>query len=108
MLDFLNLFLVPIISLSIYLRRADKKVAADFELLRLYSYFTIALCIGCFIVMELLEFLVGLGAKPSSQFYTIVATVLAFFMPYLFEIYQKYFDVRCEIDGKDESTKEIK
>ncbi len=100
MIEFLNVFVVPLISLSVYARRFNKPLAFDCTNLVRYGCLTVADFIVVFFVMKAFEILFGIGGLPSSQFYTIIAVAVAFLLPYIYEIYKKYVNISCEIKEK--------
>ncbi len=105
MLLFINLFIIPIISVSIYSRRSDKPVKLDFESLFLYVYFLVGILIICYVITKIPEVVYGIDIGPNSRVYSVVDACVAFILPYICEIYRKYVNIRCEIKGKNESDK---
>ena len=104
MITFFNLFFVPLVSIFVFYRRNNMILKPDFGFFRLYALFSIAVSIVTFLFMKLLTITTGLGATLESQVYTIVASGIAFLLPYIFEIYSKYIDIRFEVKGKDENV----
>lgn len=104
MVEFLNIFVVPLISVEVYARRFNKPLVFDYVNLVIYGCFTVMDFIAEFFVMKALEGLWGIGGLPSSQFYTIIAVATAFLLPYIYEIYRKYVSIRCEIKGKQKKS----
>ena len=98
--EFLNVFLVPIISLVIYTRRFNKSMGWDVITFARWAIFSVVDTIVTYIMMKVLEFSVGIGAEISSQLYTIIACAVAFLLPYIVEFYKKYIDIRLEIKDK--------
>ena len=101
-MEYLNLFVIPVISLYIYGKRAGKEIGLKFESLALYSFFTVATAVISFALLKFCEMTFGFGAEPGSQVYTLVALLVAFVMPYVLEMYRVFINIRCEIKGKNE------
>ena len=106
MVTFLNLFFVPMISVFVFYRRNKKELFPDLDFFKQYVIYTIAVTIATFLTMKILTIITGFGATSESQVYTIVATIIAFLLPYIFEIYSKYIDIRFEVKGNDEGTED--
>ncbi len=97
MIEFLNVFVVPLISMSVYARRFKEPLAFDCVNFVRYGCLAVADFIAVFFAMKIFEFLIGIGGDPSSQFYTIIAVTVAFLVPYIYEVYKKYVNFSCEI-----------
>ena len=102
MLSFLNIFMIPVISLSIFSRRSYEPLTADIGTLVRYCLFAIGVSIGTYFVLQILKSAVGIEPLVESQLYTIIAAIVAFLLPYIVEICMKYIDIRCEIKKKKE------
>lgn len=100
MMEFLNVFCVPAICFHIYCRRLNKEMVFDCRNLVRYFIMSVAIFVITFIGMKVLGAVVGLSAGPDSQFYTLVAVVVSFILPYVYEVYKKYVNVSCEIKEK--------
>ncbi len=97
MLSFLNVFVVPVITLSIYSRRFGVSIEKNAKTLVHYCISVIWVTIMTYVAIELMKTLVGIAPILESHLYTIIASVVAFVLPYCYEIYKKYVDIRCEI-----------
>lgn len=100
LIEFLNIFFVPVISLAVYFRRQNKELTFNMNFVVKYVIFSVVVLIVTYMIMKALEVTIGVGALPSSPLYTIVATFVAFVLPYIYEIYKKYLDIKCEIKSK--------
>ncbi len=100
MIEFLNIFVIPLISISVLEKRGRVKASFDFRFVMQYALTTVLVFLATFFVFKITEVLAGISAEPSSQFYTVVAVILAWLMPYLYEIIRKYIEVRVEIRKK--------
>ncbi len=102
MLEFINYFCVPCISMIIYGKRNNVDMSKfSMESLMRYGIYIVVNSILTFFGFKVTEALAGIGALPSSNVYTIVAVLVAVIVPYIQEIIRKYFDVKVEIKKKD-------
>ena len=93
-------FIVPLISMSVYARRFKEPLVFDCVNIVRYGCFTVADFLVVFFAMKAFDILFGIEGLTSSQFYTIIASVVAFLLPYVYEIYKKYVNISCEINEK--------
>ena len=105
MLLFINLFFIPVISVSIHYRRSNRKIMADFDALTVYVAYLFVIVSVCYVITKIPEVMMGFEISIYSRIYTILAGIIAFILPYAYEIYKKYIDIRCEIKGKNENSK---
>lgn len=103
-LEILNIFLVPVVSLSIYSRRMGRPIRGNGDTLAAYAWFAVAIAIISFIGMKIMGRVIDIDAQPSSQFYTVISCIVAFFIPYIYEIYKKYVDIKCDIEKKNDDN----
>lgn len=101
MIEFLNMFLVPFISLGIIVKRDNISKQLSFDLVMLFAGMAVANAVGVFFVMQLIKALVGIYAYPNSQTYTIVAAVVAVIVPFVREVVKKNAEISVEIGKKD-------
>ena len=101
MLSFLNIFMIPVISLSIFSRRSHEPLTADMWTLVRYCLFAIGVSIGTYFVLQVIKIAVGIEPLVESHLYTIIAAAVAFILPYIVEICKKYIEIRCEIKKKE-------
>ena len=100
MVSFINLFFVPVIALSVYYRRFDKTISNNARLIVDYCIFAVAVNIGSYVIAEVLTRTIGIGPSTDSILYMIISVPVAYIIPYLYEIYKKYVDIKCEIKKK--------
>ena len=100
-MEILNLFVVPVISLSIYSRRMGRPVKGNGDTLTAYAWFSVVIAIISFIGLKIAGRIVDIDTQPSSQYYTVIAFITAFIIPYIFEVYKKYADIKCDIEKKN-------
>ena len=103
MLEFINYFFVPSISLVIFCKRNNvtmKEIQLD--ILAKYCIYVVIDAIATFCIFKLLLALIGIEAYSTSNVYTIIAVIVAILVPYVQEIINKYFEVRIEINKNNE------
>lgn len=100
-LEILNIFVIPLISLSIYSRRMGRPIKGNGDTLTAYAWFAVVIAIISFVGLKITERLINIDAQPSSQFYTVISCVVAFLIPYVYEVYKKYIDIKCDIEKKN-------
>ncbi len=105
MIEFVNILLVPVITLSVLYRRSGKPFEKSFTCLKEYVYAVIAVLIATFAIIKVAESLIGIGPTPESPVYTIPAVIVAFVLPYIYEVIHKYMDIKCEISAKNKEGK---
>ena len=101
MLELFNLFVVPTICVAVFYRRSEKSVIR-FLLIKDYCVSMVAVANISFVVLKMSELSIGIGAEIDSQVYTLVATFVAFVLPYIYEVLKKYISIRCEIKINEE------
>ncbi len=100
---FVGYLLIPFISLGIDLRRSKREVKLSLQTFMLYVSYTVAVILTTYVIRLVLSRLgVGVNTDPGSDIYTVIATAVALIAPYVKEIITTYFNVRCEIKGKDQ------
>ncbi len=102
MVEFLNVFIVPVVSFHVYARRFNAPLELNLRNFVRYCCLTVVDFLGAFFILKILEIITGIGAMPSSQFYTVINVIVAYIVPYIYEIYKKYLNIRCEIKEKHE------
>lgn len=97
MLEFINLFIVPFITLNgIYKRKkVEKKLDASFIID--YAISVIAVYICTYVVMAITTLAINIGGDTTSKFYLFVAIIVAFIIPYVYEIFKKFVEVSFEV-----------
>ncbi len=101
MIEFFNLFIVPVISLGICVRRSKMNMSFSFEMLFLYAKMAVSNAVAVFFVMQVIKALVGVYAYPNSQTYTLIAAFVALIIPLGAEIVAKNAEISVEIEKKN-------
>lgn len=102
MLEIVNLLFVPFISLHIWYRRHKLTMGRNFETLSDYVFWVVADLAVTVLFMIALKLTVGRGADPNSTTYTVVDLFFALILPYVHEVFRKYFEVKVEITERQE------
>ena len=106
MQTFINLFLTPLIALSVRHRRNGSSIhSLDMALIAEYGSLAVCLYILCTLIAKLLSTMLYLGTPTDSFRYTLVATVVSFLLPYIEEIIRKCFSICCLIRPKKTGDK---
>lgn len=103
MLEIVNLLFIPFVSLHIWYRRHDMKIEKNISTLTDYIFWVVADLVVCVLCMTALKLVAGMGADPDSITYTIVDIFFAMILPYIHEVFRKYFEVRVEITERKEN-----
>ena len=100
-LMFIDYLLIPVLSLSIDLRRSGRQASASLANFMRYVAYTVAIFIITYVIRVVLSRLgIGASSEAGTGLYTILATVIALVAPYVKELAVTYCNVRCEIKGK--------
>ena len=100
-ISFLNVFIVPVISVSVLWRRFGINENNIKNHIIQYCNWAVIDNIAPYIAFKILQFYIGICATTESQLYTIVSACLAFILPYFYEVCMKYTSIKCEIKEKD-------
>lgn len=100
MIEIINLFFVPFITLYIVKKRKSEEMAFELKIISEYAIYAIEIAIISFLCMKITGVLFGIDASTTSQVYTVVSSVIAFVMPYIHEIIQKYIKIRLEVNER--------
>ena len=85
--------------------RASLNSVDKMRTLLLYASYTTAIAVCVYIIRLVVSRLgINIDTDPGTGIYTIIATAVTLVMPYIKEIIVTYFNVRCEIKGKKETT----
>ncbi len=101
MLEFVNLLFIPFISLHIWYRRHDLKIEKNISTLSDYVIWVVADLVICAVIMIVLGKFVGIEAHPDSMTFSIAECFLAIILPYIHEVFRKYFEVKVEITKRN-------
>ncbi len=91
MLSFLNLFLVPFISVSIYSRRHHETVTLSGTWLVRYAVFAVCNVPVSFAGIYAVRFFLHREVFKESARYTVVAMCVAFVLPYVCDFFNMVF-----------------
>lgn len=109
LITFINLFLIPFISLRIYCKRHTIEWKITFELAYRYALFCILNLPFTRIACSLLKKIFGTVYLADSSKYTLIAIITATLLPILVEIVEHYVKIDVDIDyKKNKKTKDKK
>jgi hypothetical protein len=91
MISFLNLFLVPFISVSIYSRRHGETVTLSGTWLVRYAVFAVCNVPITYAGIYAVRFFLHREVFQESARYTVVAMCVAFVLPYVCDLFNKVF-----------------
>ncbi len=100
---FVNVFILPLISLYIYMKRQNKELLFTFENVCKYSIF---LSVG-FVFNKGISIVIKTFFSKNIDLnfaaYTAIGIITFALLPLLFEIFKKYFSVKLEVkkNGKE-------
>ena len=96
---FMNLFFVPSVSVYIYSKRTGQLNKP----LDIFCICSIWICV----IFALMHFVRSIFSHIFSIYiplddgkYTVIALIVAFFMPYICEIFAKSISIKCKIERK--------
>ena len=102
---FINAFILPIISLYIYLKRGKKDLVFNFENLCRYSLFLVVGVIFNKAITVIIRTLLSVKSDLNYSSYTIIGIFTFALLPILFEIAKKHFSIRIEGKNEEEQKK---
>lgn len=97
MQEFINLFFVPFIAVSIIYKRKKIEPKFDASFLIRYALSVLGVFIGTYAIMSITTLALGIGGDSTSNLYLFVSIIAAFIIPYVYEICGKYIKVSFEV-----------
>ena len=91
MIGFVNLFLVPFLSLSIWSRRRGETVTLSGQWIVRYAVFTVCNLPVSHLTIRLVRRFLHRDIAGTSVRYTVIAMCVAFLLPYLCDILNTVF-----------------
>lgn len=91
MTGFLNLFLVPLLSISIWSRRRGETVTLSGQWVVRYAVFTVCNLPLSHLIIKLVKRFLHRDIMGNSVRYTVIAMCVAFFLPYLCDMLNMVF-----------------
>lgn len=108
LITFINLFLIPLISLRIYYKRSSLEATFNFELVFRYALYCILNLLFARITCSLLEKTIGLVCLADSSKYTLIALITASILPFIVEIIEHFIKVDVTINYKEKNKNKEK
>jgi hypothetical protein len=91
MLCFLNLFLVPFLSVSVWSRRRRETVTVSGTWIVRYAVFTVCNAIVSHVIVYGVRFLLHRQITEESSRYMVIAVLMAVLLPYLCDFFNLLF-----------------
>lgn len=103
----IHVFFIPMISMMVYYKRNNKSFELNGEFLTRYAIFTSVVITLAKIVTSVIFKITAVRLKIDSTYFAVIAICVAFFIPYIIEIFKKNVEIKCEIKNeKDENNNE--
>lgn len=96
MLEFINLFLVPFISVNIFYKREKYEKKLDASFLVRYALCVVAVYFCTYLVMSVTRIAIGISGDQTSSFYSMVAIMVSFIVPYIYIILARFAKISFE------------
>ncbi len=93
----IHVFFTPMISMLIYYRRNNKVMDLNGEFVLKYGIFTSIVITISKIITAVIFKITNIRLKIDSTYFAVIAIVVAFLLPYIYEIFKKNVEVKCEI-----------
>lgn len=100
LISFLNLFIVPVVGLTIYCRRHSGEGVLSKMDMALYSVFVVLNFLSTNILLEVVEKLFFVQIHLEMSKYTMVALLSSILLAFMAEGIRKYLQVNVEISPK--------
>lgn len=94
---FINLFLLPIISLYLYNKRNKKELLFNFENICLYSLYLSVGSICNKAIIVIIRFFLTVQININSSYYTAIGVLTFALLPIIFEIIKKHLSIIVEV-----------
>ena len=101
MLEVVNLFLVPLITYYILCKRKHRNMNCAVKDFVIYGISSVCVAVGTLIVLTAMELVIGVGADSTSKVYLFLSVIIAFCLPYIYEILSKYISIKLEIKERN-------
>lgn len=109
-IGFINLFFIPFISLRIYCKRHSIEWGFTPDMVFIYILMTILNLPFTRVLANVMENILISEVHAESSKYTVVALIVAVFLPYVIEIVEKVVHIQVSIELREneyKSTKDI-
>lgn len=96
MIAFINLFFVPMISVSIYYNQKKEQLKFDPAFVARYCIFTSLVFLGAKLLSQIVSIFYPINIQINTAFYTVFAVPVAVVISYLIAFFKAYFSVVIE------------
>jgi len=100
----INLFCIPMIAMMVYYKRNKKEYLVNGEFLFRYGVYTALIPTISKCIVIIVRKLFSLEFDVDSSYYALIATVIAFLLPYLAEMIKKNWEVKVCIDTNESNV----
>lgn len=107
MVEFINLFFVPIIAVNNIYNLENEEKRLDAKFIVRYMLCVVEILVCTYIIMNIAVLAVGIGGDTTSFLYMLASIVVSFIVPYINKIFEKYYDIKLEMKAdKNENKKD--
>ena len=89
-----HVFFVPMISMLVYYKRNNKALDLNGEFLARYATYTSVVVTITKIIASVLSKITNIRLKIDSTYFGIIAIVVAFLLPYIYETLKKNIEIK--------------
>lgn len=97
----INLFCIPMIAMMVYYKRNQKEYLVNGEFLFHYGVYTALIPTISKMIVIVIRKMFSLEFDVDSSYYALIASVIAFLLPYMMEIIKKNCEITIKIDMQD-------
>lgn len=105
MIEFMNLFFPPMITIYIYCRRKKEKIAFSLPLIVKYCIVTVLVFAFAKILSQIVNLFYPLALPLDRAPYTLFAIAASGLLPFLIEFVQKYFRFEIKVESNENEEK---
>lgn len=100
MIAFINIFILPLISLYVYSKRGGKELFFTFENVCRYSVFLSIGSICNKAITTIIRTVFTAEINVYSSYFTVIGVFTFVLLPIIFEIVKKYFSIKIEVKNE--------
>lgn len=100
-----HVFFIPMISMLVYYRRNKKALELNGEFLVRYGIYTSVVVTIAKVIASVILKVTDIRLKIDSTYFAVIAICVAFFLPYIAEVFKKNVEIKCEIKSSESGGK---
>ena len=101
-----HVFFIPMISMMMYYKRNAKPLDLNGEFIVRYGVYTSVVVTISKIITSIIFKITEIRIKIDSTYFAVIAILVAFLFPYMYETFKKNIEIKCEITSKAEEKNE--